>query len=72
MWGCFRCWKSRIRRLEEGPWGGSFTRTEALLAPQDGAGLRFGGGQLILDISGLVLREGHVLLLEEEPGGDGL
>ena len=42
------------------------------MAPQDGAGLRFGGGQLILGISGLVLREGHVLLLEEEPGGDGL
>ena len=39
---------------------------------QDGAGLRLGGGQLILGINGLVLGEGHVLFLEEESGGGGL
>ena len=39
---------------------------------QDGAGLRLGGGQLILGINGLVLGEGNVLFLEEESGGGGL
>ena len=39
---------------------------------QDRAGLRLGGGQLILGLNGLVLSEGHELFLEEESGGSGL
>ena len=40
--------------------------------PLGGAGLWLGGGPLIRGIHGLVLREGHVLFLEEDPGRDGL
>ena len=40
--------------------------------PQDGVGLRLGGGPLILGLTGLVLREGPVLFLEGESCGGGL